>query len=203
MRRLGLKQGLIFVWKLQYTVSAISAICCIDSSAYITCIIINHDTKPSSIMSIMKKICPKVSGPSPPKPVTSFAHFGFDDCLMKAIRKSEFSQPTPIQSMGIPAVLSGRDVIGIAQTGSGKTAAFIWPLLIHIMDQPEIRLVIKYYMERCCRYCNSILHRTDMNKKDVALRRRITIYVLSVWGHYVSSILLCRVHFHLLAVCAV
>jgi len=95
----------------------------------------------SNIQSIdlQQKINIKVSGPSPPKPVTSFAHFGFDDCLMKAIRKSEFSQPTPIQSMGIPAVLSGRDVIGIAQTGSGKTAAFIWPLLIHIMDQPEIR----------------------------------------------------------------
>ena len=58
---------------------------------------------------------------------------------MKAIRKSEFSQPTPIQAMGIPTLLSGRDVIGIAQTGSGKTAAFLWPMLIHIMDQPELR----------------------------------------------------------------
>ena len=41
--------------------------------------------------------------------------------------------------MGIPTLLSGRDVIGIAQTGSGKTAAFLWPMLIHIMDQPELR----------------------------------------------------------------
>ena len=58
---------------------------------------------------------------------------------MKAIRKSEFSQPTAIQSMGIPTLLSGRDVIGIAQTGSGKTAAFLWPLMVHIMDQPELK----------------------------------------------------------------
>ena len=49
---------------------------------------------------------------------------------MKAIRKSEFSSPTPIQASGIPAILGGRDVIGIAKTGSGKTAAFLFPMLV-------------------------------------------------------------------------
>ena len=39
----------------------------------------------------------------------------------------------PVQ--GLPIALSGRDIIGIAKTGSGKTAAFVWPMLIHIMDQ--------------------------------------------------------------------
>lgn len=39
----------------------------------------------------------KVSGPSPPKPVTSFGHFGFDESLMKAIRKAGYTQPTAIQ----------------------------------------------------------------------------------------------------------
>lgn len=43
-----------------------------------------------------------------------------------------------LQAQGIPAVLSGRDVIGIAKTGSGKTAAFLWPMLVHIMDQPRL-----------------------------------------------------------------
>ncbi|XP_058061924.1 ATP-dependent RNA helicase DDX42 isoform X2 [Anopheles bellator] len=80
----------------------------------------------------------KVSGPLPPHPVTSFAHFGFDESLMKAIRKSEYSQPTPIQAQAIPAALGGRDIIGIAKTGSGKTAAFLWPMLVHIMDQREL-----------------------------------------------------------------
>lgn len=44
-----------------------------------------------------------------------------------------------IQSQAIPAALSGRDVIGIAQTGSGKTAAFLWPMIVHILDQPELK----------------------------------------------------------------
>ena len=58
---------------------------------------------------------------------------------MKAIRKAEYTQPTPIQAQSIPAALLGRDIIGIAKTGSGKTAAFIWPMLTHIMAQRELR----------------------------------------------------------------
>ncbi|XP_067220905.1 ATP-dependent RNA helicase DDX42-like, partial [Chanodichthys erythropterus] len=80
----------------------------------------------------------QVSGAAPPKPATSFAHFGFDEQLMHQIRKSEYTQPTPIQCQGVPISLSGRDMIGIAKTGSGKTVAFIWPMLVHIMDQKEL-----------------------------------------------------------------
>jgi superfamily II DNA/RNA helicase len=42
------------------------------------------------------------------------------------------------RSQGVPIALAGRDMIGIAKTGSGKTAAFIWPMLVHIMDQKEL-----------------------------------------------------------------
>lgn len=93
----------------------------------------------SDCNQLRQKLGIKVSGLRPPKPVTSFAHFGFDDQLMKVIRKLEYTQPTPIQALAVPTALSGRDIIGIAKTGSGKTAAFIWPLLIHIMDQPELK----------------------------------------------------------------
>ena len=58
---------------------------------------------------------------------------------MKSIRKAGYTQPTPIQAQGVPVALSGRDIIGIAKTGSGKTAAYLWPLLIHIMDQRELK----------------------------------------------------------------
>ncbi|CAL1266623.1 unnamed protein product [Larinioides sclopetarius] len=93
---------------------------------------------PFEVEQLRNKSGIKVTGPSPPKMVTSFGHFGFDEKLLKAIRKSEYTQPTPIQAQGIPAALSGRDVIGIAKTGSGKTAAYLWPLLVHIMDQREL-----------------------------------------------------------------
>ncbi|XP_017463782.1 PREDICTED: ATP-dependent RNA helicase DDX42, partial [Rhagoletis zephyria] len=92
----------------------------------------------AAVVDLRRRLNLRVSGPSPPKPVTSFAHFGFDEVLMRAIRKLEYTQPTPIQAQAIPAALSGRDLIGIAKTGSGKTAAFIWPLLVHILDQPAL-----------------------------------------------------------------
>ncbi|XP_040573324.1 ATP-dependent RNA helicase DDX42 [Lepeophtheirus salmonis] len=90
---------------------------------------------PIQVIDLQQKLGIKISGVSPPKPVTSFGHFGFDEVLLKSIRKSEFTQPTPIQSIGIPVCLSGRDAIGIAKTGSGKTATFLWPIIIHIQHQ--------------------------------------------------------------------
>lgn len=50
----------------------------------------------------------------------------------------EYTKPTAIQAQAIPAIMSGRDVIGIAKTGSGKTLAFLLPMFRHIMDQPEL-----------------------------------------------------------------
>ncbi|KAM3957147.1 ATP-dependent RNA helicase DDX42 [Aphomia sociella] len=94
---------------------------------------------PQQVEELKKNLGVKVNnGPGPPRPVSSFAHLGFDEQLMRAIRRSEYSQPTPVQAAGVPAALSGRDLIGIARTGSGKTAAFLWPLLVHIMDQKEL-----------------------------------------------------------------
>ena len=71
----------------------------------------------SQAIELRNKLGIKVTGPAVPHPVASFAHFGFEESLMKAIRKSEYSQPTPIQAQAIPAALSGRDIIGIAKTG--------------------------------------------------------------------------------------
>ncbi|KAG5670871.1 hypothetical protein PVAND_001104 [Polypedilum vanderplanki] len=90
-------------------------------------------------IELRQKLGIKVTGASAPAPVCSFAHFGFDEALMKAIRKSEYISPTPIQAQAIPVALSGRDIIGIAKTGSGKTAAFLWPMLVHIMDQENLK----------------------------------------------------------------
>ena len=81
----------------------------------------------------------QVSGFNVPKPVLQFEHLGFDEQLAMAIIKMDYQEPTPIQKQALPVALSGRDVIGIAKTGSGKTAAYLWPLLVHVMDQPELQ----------------------------------------------------------------
>lgn len=59
----------------------------------------------------------------------SFSALGLSKPLLEAIAREQFSEPFPIQEAVIPVVLSGRDVLGIAKTGSGKTAAFVLPLL--------------------------------------------------------------------------
>ncbi len=58
-----------------------------------------------------------------------FRVFGLDANILKAVQEAGYTRPTPIQSAAIPLVLAGHDLIGIAQTGTGKTAAFVWPIL--------------------------------------------------------------------------
>ncbi|KAF8825007.1 hypothetical protein HHX47_DHR7000715 [Lentinula edodes] len=67
-----------------------------------------------------------------PRPVTSFSEAGFPEYLMASIRAQGFKEPTPIQCQAWPMALSGRDVIAIAQTGSGKTISFALPAMLHI-----------------------------------------------------------------------
>ena len=59
----------------------------------------------------------------------SFTPLGLQESLLRAIQKEGYTQPTPIQAQAIPAILSGRDVMAAAQTGTGKTAGFTLPLL--------------------------------------------------------------------------
>eukprot|EP01018_Ginkgo_biloba_P008927 Gb_12460 [translate_table: standard] len=80
----------------------------------------------------------KVSGFDVSRPIKKFEECGFDSTLMNAIAKQGYENPTPIQCQALPIALSGRDIIGIAKTGSGKTAAFVLPMIVHIMDQPEL-----------------------------------------------------------------
>src|SRR6476469_4194424 len=58
-----------------------------------------------------------------------FAALGLSDELVRAVADSRYPEPTPIQRAAIPSVLMGKDLIGIAQTGTGKTAAFVLPML--------------------------------------------------------------------------
>ncbi|XVF72756.1 hypothetical protein PTKIN_Ptkin12aG0145900 [Pterospermum kingtungense] len=91
------------------------------------------------VAEYQKSLAIRVSGFDVPRPIKTFEDCGFSPELMRAIAKQGYEKPTSIQCQAMPIVLSGRDIIGIAKTGSGKTASFVLPMIVHIMDQPELQ----------------------------------------------------------------
>lgn len=77
-------------------------------------------------------------GRAVPKPILSFEEASFPDYVNNQLKNQSWTSPTSIQSVGWPIALSGRDCVGIAQTGSGKTVAFILPSIVHINHQPYL-----------------------------------------------------------------
>ncbi|XP_072385016.1 probable ATP-dependent RNA helicase DDX46 [Diabrotica undecimpunctata] len=80
----------------------------------------------------------RVKGKGCPKPIRTWAQCGVSTKELNILKKLNFEKPTPIQAQAIPAIMSGRDLIGIAKTGSGKTLAFLLPMFRHILDQPPL-----------------------------------------------------------------
>jgi len=75
-----------------------------------------------------------------PKPVLKFSHaFGDYPEIIEEIQKQQFETPSPVQCQAWPIIMSGHDLIAIAQTGTGKTLAFLLPAFIHIDFQPTPR----------------------------------------------------------------
>jgi superfamily II DNA/RNA helicase len=77
--------------------------------------------------------------------LTSFHDFGLAEPITRALSEEQYTTPTPIQSDAIPLVLAGRDIVGIAQTGTGKTAAFALPILNRLAAAP------RRADKKCCR----------------------------------------------------
>src|SRR6185503_6117279 len=75
-------------------------------------------------------------------PTHTFADFAFSDELKKRITERGYTIPTPIQDQAIPYVLQGQDVVGLAQTGTGKTAVFLLPLIDKLLQHPSERVLI-------------------------------------------------------------
>ncbi len=80
----------------------------------------------------------KIKGKKCPNPVKTWAQCGLASKILDVMKKNNYEKPTPIQAQAIPAVMAGRDMIGIAKTGSGKTLAFVLPMLRHILDQDPL-----------------------------------------------------------------
>lgn len=81
----------------------------------------------------------KLTGTDIPLPVKNFTSLGFPEEITKRFLSKGFTSPTPIQAQGWPMALSGRDMVGIASTGSGKTLSFVLPALIHAKAQAPLR----------------------------------------------------------------
>lgn len=81
----------------------------------------------------------KPRGTRVPKPLVTFEETPFPDWAANELRNKHFMKPTPIQVQAWPIALRGHDVVGIAETGSGKTMAYVLPMLVHVLSQPELR----------------------------------------------------------------
>jgi len=71
--------------------------------------------------------------------LTSFTDFGLSEPITRALTEEKYVTPTPIQAAAIPVLMTGRDLIGIAQTGTGKTASFALPILHRLSVEPKRR----------------------------------------------------------------
>src|SRR6185436_12428425 len=77
---------------------------------------------------------------------SSFSNFKINKQLLNAVAEAGFVHPTPVQQKAIPLILDGHDLMGVAQTGTGKTAAYLLPLLMKVKfaegDHPRALILV-------------------------------------------------------------
>jgi ATP-dependent RNA helicase RhlE len=105
----------------------------------------------------------------------NFEPFSFDPRIRAGIQATGYITPTPIQQQAIPAVLKGRDVLGVAQTGTGKTAAFMLPILQRLTQGPlgRVRALIVAPTRELAE---------QIHQEGVALGRRTRVRSVTVYG---------------------
>ncbi|KAF1561580.1 ATP-dependent RNA helicase DDX4, partial [Eudyptes schlegeli] len=92
----------------------------------------------------------EVSGLDPPAPLLAFEEANLCQTLNMNIAKAGYSKLTPVQKYSIPIILAGRDLMACAQTGSGKTAAFLLPIVAHMMRDGVTASIFKEQQEPEC-----------------------------------------------------
>jgi ATP-dependent RNA helicase RhlE len=106
-------------------------------------------------------------------PRYSFADLKISDVLKRKIEKRGFATPTPIQDQAIPAILAGRDVIGLANTGTGKTAAFLIPMINKILSNRGEKILVVVPTRELA---------IQIQEEFVALARRLNLFSVVVVG---------------------
>ncbi len=110
---------------------------------------------------------------APYKAKNKFADFKIETSLKNNIIKKGYINPTPIQDTAIPFVLSGRDVVGIANTGTGKTAAFLIPLINKILNNPREKVLVIVPTRELA---------TQINQELIEFRAELRIYSVCCVG---------------------
>jgi ATP-dependent RNA helicase RhlE len=99
----------------------------------------------------------------------NFETFNLHPSVMAGVQEQGYTTPTPIQSQSIPPIMQGRDLIGLAQTGTGKTAAFVLPVLHRLLRSPrgQVRALIisptRELAEQTCETINELGYKTGMH----------------------------------------
>ena len=105
----------------------------------------------------------------------SFNQFSLDPRILAGVKAMEYTTPTPIQEQAIPVVLKGRDVLGIAQTGTGKTAAFVLPILQRLLrgNRRQVRVLIVAPTRELAE---------QTHEANIELGKRTGIHSVSIYG---------------------
>ena len=93
----------------------------------------------------------------------SFNSFNLDPRLLKNVQAMDFEEPTPIQSATIPSALEGRDILGSAETGTGKTLAYLLPIYQNINPVPETQVIIMTPTHELCIQIQRQMERLSKN----------------------------------------
>ena len=106
----------------------------------------------------------------------SFDNLGLAPEIMAAINDVGYSEPTPIQAEAIPEVLAGRDVLGIAQTGTGKTASFTLPMIHRLMKgRAKARMPRTLILEPTRELAAQVAENFDLYGKNTKLTKALLI----------------------------
>jgi ATP-dependent RNA helicase RhlE len=138
-------------------------------------------------------ITPQPTAPDLPDDPTTFADLGLPEPLLRAVREAGYEHPTPIQREAIPLALKGRDLIGLAQTGTGKTASFTLPIVARLLGGPrrtrvliltptrelclQVEESVKRYSKHAPVHCVSVYGGVGYDVQERALRGGVDIVV--------------------------
>eukprot|EP00056_Hartaetosiga_gracilis_P022303 m.29336 g.29336 ORF g.29336 m.29336 type:complete len:651 (+) comp9564_c0_seq1:72-2024(+) len=138
------------------------------------------------IDKVMSKYDIDVTGEDPPHPLLSFEEMKFPSPILKFLKKNKITTPSPIQLQGLPIALSGRDMIGVASTGSGKTLCFALPAILFCMEQ-ETKLPFEKGEGP---YALFLAPSRELAKQTFQVIKDIVQYIVDAGGVKLNTILL-------------